>query len=142
MSWGRLDSSRQELRHSRAPAGHCPADSPDRPLALYLDHLQYGPWLAIHDPTHLSFLESQGSVRTSCVLPLGLASAMRSEHVHSNEMEQPRSCTGHAGPMPSPNTTLAGKGRAPHVDQRKWGMGLSEAISRLSSEPELSSEWR
>lgn len=114
----------QAFESPRCPAaGHSPADSPDRPSALYLDHLQYGPWLAICDPTHLSFLESQGSVRTSCVLPLGLASAMRSEHVHSNEMEQPRSCQGHAGPMPSPNATLAGKGRAPHMDQRKWGLG-------------------
>lgn len=117
---GFFSTGAQVFESTHCPAvSHCPADSPDCPSALFLDHLQYGPWLAICDPAHPSFLESQGSVRTSCILPLGLASAMRSEHVHGNEMEQLRSCKGHAGPMPSPNAAPAGKSHSPDMDQRK-----------------------
>lgn len=54
--------------------------------------------------------------------PLGLASVMRLECSHSHEMDWPRSHEGRAGPMQSPDAILAGKGCAPHVDQRKWGL--------------------
>ena len=117
---GFFSTGAQVFESTRCPAvSHCPADSPDHPSALYLDYLQYGPWLAIHDPAHPSFLKSQDSIRTSCILPHGLASVMRSEHVHSNEMEQPRSYKGHAGPMLSPNAAPAGKSCSPDMDQRK-----------------------
>lgn len=124
--WILQDRSSGIREHLLPSCWPLPGRLPRPSLSTLSDHLQYGPWLAIHDPGHPLFLESQGSVRTSCILPLGLASEMRSEHAHGNETEQQRSCKGCAEPMLSPNATLAGKGRAPHVDQRKWGLGPSQ----------------